>query len=288
VVFGPNPRGSSGRGEAFQKTTFGDWGNAGVVDVLAAADYLVATGIADESRLGVGGWSNGAILTNYVIASDTRFRAATSGGGMSNMFAGFGTDSWWQDWELELGLPWETPENWLRLSYPFLHADRIETPTLFLSGMEDYNVPAIHAEQMYTALRRLGVPTQLVVYPGQGSSKPCTPVRKHEHRITGALNPAVQALQAVVSMLTAFGAATCVADSIVLLSVTPQACRKSLRKNPSRIERLLPSSWFSINQTDSSTSLRIRRCACGCRQRRTSGSRSGLHRFPTTSCAHQS
>lgn len=170
VVFGPNPRGSSGRGEAFQKTTFGDWGNAGVVDVLAAADYLVATGIADESRLGVGGWSNGAILTNYVIASDTRFRAATSGGGMSNMFAGFGTDSWWQDWELELGLPWETPENWLRLSYPFLHADRIETPTLFLSGMEDYNVPAIHAEQMYTALRRLGVPTQLVVYPGQSHS----------------------------------------------------------------------------------------------------------------------
>jgi dipeptidyl aminopeptidase/acylaminoacyl peptidase len=89
---------------------------------------------------------------------------------MSNMFAGFGTDSWWQDWELELGLPWETPENWLRLSYPFLHADRIETPTLFLSGMEDYNVPAIHAEQMYTALRRLGVPTQLVVYPGQSHS----------------------------------------------------------------------------------------------------------------------
>ena len=174
VVFGPNPRGSSGRGEAFQKTIFGDWGNADVPDVLAAADHLVAIGIADENRLGVGGWSAGAMLTNYTIASDTRFRAATSGAGVSNMLAGFGTDEWWQDWEAELGLPWETPENWLRVSYPFLHADRITTPTLFLGGSEDHNVPVLHSEQMYMALKRLGVPTQLIVYPGEshGISRP--------------------------------------------------------------------------------------------------------------------
>lgn len=174
VVFGPNPRGSSGRGEAFQNTIFGDWGNADVPDVLAAADHLVATGIADGERLGIGGWSSGSMLTNYTIASDTRFRAATSGAGVSNMLAGFGTDEWWQDWEAELGLPWETPENWLRVSYPFLHADRIKTPTLFLCGLEDYNVPVIHSEQMYMALKRLGVPTRLIVYPGQshGISRP--------------------------------------------------------------------------------------------------------------------
>ena len=114
------------------------------------------------------------MLTNYTIASDTRFRAATSGAGVSNMLAGFGTDEWLIDWEAELGLPWEAPENWVRVSFPFLHADRIETPTLFLCGSEDYNVPAIHSEQMYTALKRLGVPTQLVVYPGQshGISRP--------------------------------------------------------------------------------------------------------------------
>ncbi|MCH8082647.1 MAG: S9 family peptidase [Myxococcales bacterium] len=174
VVFGPNPRGSSGRGEAFQKTVFGDWGNTDMRDVLAAADHLVASGIADGKRLGIGGWSYGSMLTNYTIASDSRFRAATSGAGISNMLAGYGTDEWSKDWEAELGLPWETPENWLRASYPFLHADRIKTPTLFLGGAEDYNVPVIHSEQMYTALRRLGVPTQLIVYPGQshGISKP--------------------------------------------------------------------------------------------------------------------
>lgn len=167
VVFGPNPRGSSGRGEEFQKTIFGDWGNADVPDVLAAVNYLVAAGVADEERLGIGGWSAGAMLTNYTIASDTRFRAATSGAGVSNMLAGFGTDEWWKDWEAELGLPWETPENWARVSYPFLHADRIKTPTLFLCGSEDYNVPVIHSEQMYMALKRLGVPTQLIIYPGE-------------------------------------------------------------------------------------------------------------------------
>jgi dipeptidyl aminopeptidase/acylaminoacyl peptidase len=167
AVVGPNPRGSSGRGEAFQRTIFGNWGSVDVPDVLAAADYAVAAGIADPERLGVGGWSAGAMLTNYTIASDPRFGAATSGAGVSNMLAGYGTDEWGQDWEAELGLPWEQLENWLRVSYPFLRADRIATPTLFLCGSDDYNVPVSHSEQMYMALRRLGVPTQLIVYPGE-------------------------------------------------------------------------------------------------------------------------
>ncbi|MDH3519071.1 MAG: S9 family peptidase [Myxococcales bacterium] len=167
AVVGPNPRGSSGRGEAFQRAIFGDWGNADVPDVLASVDHVVARGVADAGRLGVGGWSSGAMLTNYTIASDTRFRAATSGAGVSNMLAGYGTDEWWHDWEAELGLPWEGLEKWLRVSYPFLHADRIRTPTLFLCGAEDHNVPVMHSEQMYMALRRLGVPTELVVYPGE-------------------------------------------------------------------------------------------------------------------------
>lgn len=172
VIFGPNPHGSTGRGEAFMQSVMGQGGYVDVPDILAAADFLVAQGIADENHLGVGGWSYGSILTNYVIASDTRFKAATSGAGISNMLAGFGTDEWWKDWEAELGLPWETPENWLRSSYPFLHADRIKTPTLFLAGSEDYNVPMIHSEQMYVALKRLGVPTRLVIYPGQNHSIP--------------------------------------------------------------------------------------------------------------------
>jgi len=167
VVVAPNPRGSSGRGYQFQKMLFGDWGHADVPDILAAADYAVSVGVADPQRLGIGGWSYGAILTNYVISADTRFKAATVGAGMGNMLAGYGDDMYVREWEIELGLPWQKSERWMSLSAPFLHADRITTPTLFLVGSEDYNVPPIGSEQMYQALRRLHVPTQLVIYPGQ-------------------------------------------------------------------------------------------------------------------------
>ena len=167
AVLAPNPRGSSGRGYAFQKKLFGKWGLVDVPDVLAAVDYAVARKIADPRRLGVGGWSYGSMLTDYVIASDHRFRAATSGAGSGNMLAGYGTDQYVREWELELGLPWVNTAQWLKLSYPFLHADRISTPTLFLGGESDSNVPLTGGEQMYQALRRLHVPTQLIVYPGQ-------------------------------------------------------------------------------------------------------------------------
>ncbi len=170
AVIAPNPRGSTGRGGRFQQLLIANWGYADVPDAMAAVDHVVKSGVADPQRLGVGGWSYGAILTNYVIASDQRFKAATSGAGMANMLAGYGTDHYAREWELELGLPWVNTELWLRLSYPFLHADRIRTPTLFLGGSEDWNVPVMHSEQMYQALRRLGVETRLVVYPGESHS----------------------------------------------------------------------------------------------------------------------
>jgi dipeptidyl aminopeptidase/acylaminoacyl peptidase len=72
-----------------------------------------------------------------------------------------------QQYEHELGPPWKAPELWIKLSYPFFHADRIRTPTLFLSGERDFNVPLLGSEQMYQALRSLGVDSQLVIYPGQ-------------------------------------------------------------------------------------------------------------------------
>jgi dipeptidyl aminopeptidase/acylaminoacyl peptidase len=167
LVVGVNPRGSSGRGEAFSRAIFADWGNLDRDDVLAAIDHVVASGMADSARLGVGGWSYGGILTNYVIASDRRFKAAVSGSSSSNMLATYGTDMYVREYEAELGPPWKNPERWLKVSYPFLHADRIATPTLFLCGDKDFNVPLLNAEQMYQALRSLGVDTRLVIYPGQ-------------------------------------------------------------------------------------------------------------------------
>lgn len=167
VVVGANPRGSSGRGQEFSKAIFADWGNRDVQDVLAAVDYAVGKGFSDKDRLGVGGWSYGGMLTNYVIASDKRFKAAISGSSISNILAGYGTDMYIREYELELGPPWKNPEGWSKVSYPFLHADRIATPTLFVCGQNDFDVPLLNSEQMYQALRSLGIDTQLVIYPDQ-------------------------------------------------------------------------------------------------------------------------
>ena len=174
AVVAMNPRGSSGRGEKYSLAIWADWGNKDVQDVLAGVDEAVKRGVADPDHLGVGGWSYGGILTNYVIASDSRFKAATSGASMSNPLAGFGTDMYVREYVAELGTPWKNTTTYLKLAYPFLHADRIKTPTLFLCGSKDYNVPLLNSEQMYQALRTLGVPTKLIVYPGQyhGISKP--------------------------------------------------------------------------------------------------------------------
>lgn len=167
VVVAANPRGSSGRGEKFTTAIFADWGSKDTEDVLAAVDLVVQQGIADPDKLGLGGWSYGGILTNFVIARDSRFKVATSGASIGNVLAGYGTDMYIREYELELGTPWTHLDVWLRNSYPFLHANQIKTPTLFLCGDRDFNVPLLNSEQMYQALRSLGVDTQLVIYPGQ-------------------------------------------------------------------------------------------------------------------------
>jgi dipeptidyl aminopeptidase/acylaminoacyl peptidase len=167
AVLAVNPRGSSGRGFDFARAIYADWGNKDTRDLLAGIDHLVQLGIADPDRLGIGGWSYGAILTDEVIARDTRFKAAISGAGSGNMYGMYGDDEYAREYELELGTPWGNREAWDRASYPFLHADRIRTPTLFQCGERDFNVPCIGAEQMYQALRSLKVPTALVMYPGQ-------------------------------------------------------------------------------------------------------------------------
>ncbi|HEV8124768.1 MAG TPA: S9 family peptidase [Gemmatimonadales bacterium] len=167
AVLSPNYRGSDGRGLAFQRAIYGDWGNKEVVDLQGAVDQAVKSGIADPDRLGIGGWSYGGILTDYMIATTPRFKAAVSGAGSALQLSMYGTDEYIVQYELELGPPWKNRDLWLKVSYPFFNADKIKTPTLFMGGEADFNVPIIGGQQMYQALRELGVPTQLVIYPDQ-------------------------------------------------------------------------------------------------------------------------
>jgi dipeptidyl aminopeptidase/acylaminoacyl peptidase len=116
----------------------------------------------------------GGMLRNYVIAQDGRFKAATSGASIANQLARYGTDQFVREYEAEPGIPWKNVDLRLKVSFPFYHADRISTPTLFLCGDRDFNVPLLDSEQMYQALRSLGRDTQLVIYPGEhhGFSRP--------------------------------------------------------------------------------------------------------------------
>jgi dipeptidyl aminopeptidase/acylaminoacyl peptidase len=167
AVVATNYRGSTGRGTDYAMGIYASWGGKDVEDVHASMDEMVRRGIADPDHLGVGGWSYGGMLTNYLIASDTRFKAAVSGASISNILAGFGTDEYVRDYENELGLPWRDLDTWMKVSYPFYHADRIKTPTLFMGGTSDFNVTLLNQEQMYQALQALDVPTELVIYPDQ-------------------------------------------------------------------------------------------------------------------------
>jgi len=169
AVLAVNYRGSSGRGQKYSRAIFADWGNYEVQDLQAGVDHVVKMGVADPDRLGVGGWSYGGILTDYLIASDNRFKAATSGAGTAFTVSFYGTDQYIIQYDYEIGPPWN-PKSWeiyQKLSYPFLHADRIQTPTLFLGGERDFNVPVQGGQQMYQALRSLGIDTQLIIYPNE-------------------------------------------------------------------------------------------------------------------------
>ncbi|UJH90256.1 S9 family peptidase [Antarcticibacterium sp. 1MA-6-2] len=168
-----NPRGSSGYGQEFSQAIFADWGNLDFQDIMAGVDHVIKEGYVDPEKLGVGGWSYGGVLTNHVITKTNRFKGAISGASEALYRTNYGHDHYQLLWEKELGLPWENAEAWERIS-PFNDVDKITTPTLWIGGSDDWNVPIINSEQMYQAMKRLGVETQLIVYPGEfhGISRP--------------------------------------------------------------------------------------------------------------------
>lgn len=173
VVVMANPRGSSGYGQDFSAALFGEWGVKDFEDVMAGVDYAIEEGYADPDRLGVGGWSYGGILTNYVITKSDRFEGAITGASEVLYTSNYGHDHYQYHWEKELGLPWENQEAWDAIS-PYYSVGNVTTPTLVMGGKEDWNVPINNSEQLYQALKRRGIDTQLVVYPGEshGISRP--------------------------------------------------------------------------------------------------------------------
>ena len=166
AVFYPNIRGSSGYGEKFIEMNRGDWGGGDYRDVMAGVDDLIARGIADSEKLAIGGWSYGGYMSEWAITQTTRFKAAVSGAGLSNLISEYGTEEGPSYDEWFYGAPYEPDKvaGFLNSS-PFVHLKNVKTPTLILQGDADPVDPPGQSQELYRGLKRYGVETELVVYP---------------------------------------------------------------------------------------------------------------------------
>jgi dipeptidyl aminopeptidase/acylaminoacyl peptidase len=161
----PNPRGSSAYGRAFRSANLNDWGGGDYNDLMTGVDHVIAEGIADPNKLAVMGWSYGGYMTNWVITQTNRFKAAASGAGLSNMPSMWGTNDIPSVLDDYFSGTWyEQPDRYLKLS-PLYHVKNATTPTLILHGEQDIRVPTTQGYEMYNALKRKGVKTEMVVYP---------------------------------------------------------------------------------------------------------------------------
>ena len=166
AIFYPNIRGSIGYGQKFIEMNRGDWGGGDFKDVMAGVDDLVARGIADPDKLGIGGWSYGGYMAEWAITQTTRFKAAVSGAGLSNLISEYGTEEGPSYDEWFYGVPYE-PERVAGFlnSSPFVHLKNAKTPTLILQGEADTVDPVGQSIELYRGLKRYGVETELVLYP---------------------------------------------------------------------------------------------------------------------------
>ncbi len=168
VVLLPNPRGSTGRGRAFARASFDDVGGGELTDVLSGVDYLVARGVADPDRLGIGGWSWGGYLTAWAISRMDRFRAAVVGAGVTDLFSDQGQNDvpHMNDYYFRRSA-YDDPMDYLKRSALF-YARAIRTPTLVLHGEADERVTMAQGRELYAALKYLGREARMVIYPRQG------------------------------------------------------------------------------------------------------------------------
>jgi len=167
AVLLPNPRGSGGYGAGFRASNVRDWGGKDYEDIMAGVDALIERGIADRNRLAVCGWSYGGFMTSTVVTKTDRFRAAVVGAGVTDLVSMAGTcdipefnRDYFGAW------PWEDHRVYVDHSAVF-HAGNVRTPTLVVHGEKDDRVPPSQGWEFYSALKKVGVPTDLLLLPRQ-------------------------------------------------------------------------------------------------------------------------
>ena len=170
VVVAPNPRGSTGFGQRFVDEISQDWCGKVMTDLDAVFDTVSRLPYVDAGRMGIAGASYGGYAVDWIIGHTDRFKAAVSHDGVFNLesMALATEELWFSEWEFG-GPPWSpvARRNFARCS-PHLAADRIKTPALVITNELDFRVPVDQGLQLFTALRRNGVPAEALVFPDEG------------------------------------------------------------------------------------------------------------------------
>ncbi|OLD21124.1 MAG: hypothetical protein AUI91_05100 [Acidobacteria bacterium 13_1_40CM_3_56_11] len=170
IVAAPNPRGSTGFGQRFVDEISQDWCGKVMVDLNAVFDAVAKFSFVDPQRMGIAGASYGGYAVDWLIGHTDRFKAAVSHDGVFNLetMSYESEELWFTDWESG-GPPWSTAarKHFARCS-PHLSADKIKTPTLVITNEQDFRVPVDQGLQLFTALRRNGVPSETLVFPDEG------------------------------------------------------------------------------------------------------------------------
>ena len=168
VVYFCNPRGGQGYGEEHSKAIWNDWGGADYADLMAWADHVSKLPYIDPDRMGVTGGSYGGYMTNWIIGHTDRFQAAVTQRSVSNLLSMYGSSDFNWAFQEEFGNvpPWEDPENYLRQS-PITYIGNAKTPTLVIHSENDLRCAIEQGEQVFVALKRLGVETKMIRFPDE-------------------------------------------------------------------------------------------------------------------------
>jgi dipeptidyl aminopeptidase/acylaminoacyl peptidase len=165
AVLRPNPRGSTGYGKDFRHANFKDWGYGDYDDLLAGVDKVIDMGVADPEKLCLMGWSYGGYMTSFMVTRTNRFKAASMGAGLPNLVSMVTTTDIPDYLAAHMGgefwLDYETYEKHSAM----YRIQNVTTPTQVIHGAQDLRVPFTQGQEFYVALTRLGVPTEMIVYP---------------------------------------------------------------------------------------------------------------------------
>ncbi|HTZ49409.1 MAG TPA: S9 family peptidase [Verrucomicrobiae bacterium] len=171
VILMINRRGSTGYGQKFTDEITNDWGGKAYVDIMKGTDAALAKfSFIDKNRLAAAGGSYGGYMADWLATHTDRFKAIISHAGVYDKTSMYATEELWFEEHDEQGTPWNAPENYKKFSPSTYAADlgKYKTPTLVIAGERDFRVPYTQSLELFSALQRQGVPSELLVFPDEG------------------------------------------------------------------------------------------------------------------------